>query len=194
VSATTSGNSLNLTALSSGSSVVSVCSLYGYTVPTTSSPVCGTVYVTVVGNAVSYVNPITVPQQVLGASTYASGTLVQQGSTIYILYRNTLIPFGNYSAFIGLGFKTSSVLNVGYTNIPVSGYVISTQFAAHPWGSWVKSGQAIYFISEYGLIPIPDYSTFLNNGGSPSNVVPANAYDFQLPLQSPMTAQDSRLR
>ena len=115
VSAATSGNSLNITALSAGTSVVSVCSLYGNVIPVigTSGTACGTVYVTVVGSTVTYVPPVTYvspavpqqPQQVLGASTYPNGTLVQQGSTIYIFYRNTLTAFGSYGAFAGLGFK-----------------------------------------------------------------------------------------
>lgn len=204
VSAVTSGNSLNITGLANGTSVVSVCSLYGYAVGSTGNS-CGTVYVTVqggnvttsscyyVGNVYTCPSQPVVQPQVLGASAYANGTLIQQGSTIYIYYRNTLTAFGNYGAFVGLGFRTSQVVNAGYTSVPVSGYVISTQFGPHPWGTWVKSGQAIYFVSEYGLIPVPDYNTFLNNGGNSANVVAANAYDFQLPVQSPMTGQDSRL-
>ncbi len=199
VSAATSGNSLNLVGLSNGSSVISVCSLYGSVIGSTGTS-CGTLYVTVSGyngstGSCYYVGSVyTCPNgQVLGATIYPNGTLIEQGSTIYIYYRNTLTAFANYGAFVGLGFRTSNVQNLGYTNVPISGYVISSQFAPHPWGSWVKSGQAIYFVSEYGLIPVPDYSTFLNNGGSSANVVPANAYDFQLPLQSPMTSEDSRL-
>ena len=206
VSASTSGNSLNLVGLSSGTSVVSVCSLYGYAYPivynginsnynnynnNNTNSTCGTLYVTVTGNQIAYQYN---NGQVLGATTYANGTLVQEGPTIYIVYRGTIIPFGNYTAFAGLGYKLSSVVNIGYVTMPMSSYVISTSIATHPWGTWIKNGQTVYFVSEYGLIAVPDYSTFLSNGGSDANVVQANAYDFQLPLQSVMVAGDSRLR
>ena len=131
---------------------------------------------------------------VLGASIYKNGQLIKEGGTIYIVYRNLKTGFANWSAFTGFGFSVNNVLNAGSSGLANSGYIISTSYAAHPWGSWVKSGNAVYFVHEQGLIPIPDWNTFLNNGGQGSWIVGANFYDLQLPMLSPMTFDDARLR
>ena len=133
-------------------------------------------------------------QSVLGASTYSNGQLINTNGTVYIVYKNTKIAFGNAAAFTGLGFNFSNVVNTGYDNLSISGYVVSTARGPHPWGSWVKSGSTVYFVQELGLIPVPDYNTFINNGGQDSLVVKANSWDFQLPILSPMTYSDARLR
>jgi len=130
---------------------------------------------------------------VLGASSYANGTLLNENGTIYIVYKNTKTGFVSAAAFLGLGFKFENAISV-VSGIPYSGYSVTTANAAHPWGSWIKSGQTVYFVHELGLIPITDWNTFLNNGGNGSLVVPANSYDFQLPILSVMVANDARLR
>src|SRR6185369_12025168 len=101
---------------------------------------------------------ITGSGSVLGSTTYNNGQLLSVGGTVYIVYKNSLVAFGNASAFLGLGYNFSQV-SQGYTNnIPVSGYVISTAHAAHPWGAWVKNGSTVYFVHELGLIPVPDWN------------------------------------
>jgi hypothetical protein len=131
---------------------------------------------------------------VLGTSTYKNGTLISEGGTVYIVYKNTKTAFGNRAAFEGLGYSFTQVTNVGYANLSNTGYIITTANAAHPWGSWIKAGQTVYFVHESGLIPVGNYSTFLNNGGEDRFVVSANIYDFQRPMLSVMTDNDSRLR
>jgi hypothetical protein len=137
---------------------------------------------------------VSVSGGVLGASTYKNGELLKEGGTIYIIYRNSKSGFANFSAFSGFGFSLSNVLDAGYVNVPTSGYVISTASASHPWGSWVKSGNTVYFVHEQGLIPVPDWNTFISNGGQAHLIVNSNQYDFYVPMLSVMTYNDSRLR
>ena len=171
-SASVSGSSLTVYANSAGSTTISVCQNY--------ASQCANLYVTVSGG-------------VLGASTYKNGQLLKEGGTIYIVYRNSKTGFANFPAFSGFGFSLSNVLDAGYVSIPSSGYVISTSNASHPWGSWIKSGNTVYFAHEQGLIPVPDWNTFLNNGGQANLIVNSNQYDFYVPMLSPMTWNDSRL-
>ncbi len=171
VSATVSGTVLNLYGYSNGTSTITVAhSTMGWT---------GTVYVTVRGGSV------------LGSTTYANGQLVNQGGTICLIYKNTYIAFGNKAAFLGLGYSFNNTIP-SYNNFSYS-YVVTTQYASHPWGSWVKGGQTVYFVSENGLIPIPSYDIFLNNGGKDSYVVPMNSYDWSRPMLQQMSYNDQRL-
>ena len=105
-----------------------------------------------------------------------------------------LIPFSNYSAFTGLGYSASNVVNVGYSSLTQSSYAISTANASHPWGTWIKMGTTVYFVYEQGLIPISSYDVFTSNGGQPNFIVSANNYDYQLPVLSIMTYNDPRLQ
>ena len=131
---------------------------------------------------------------VLGSGIYSSGRLIKENGTVYVVYKNTKTGFANASAFTGLGFSFSNVTDAGISGLANSGYIVSSSRASHPWGSWVKNGQTVYFVHELGLIPVPSMDVFTNNGGQTSYVVPANSYDFSLPILSPMTLNDSRLR
>ncbi len=177
-----SGNVLTLNGISAGSTVMTICS---------NNSVCGSINITVNGNNCygQYCG------WVQGATAYSNGQLVSINKTVYISYKNTLIPFGSAGAFTGLGYSFWQVTNGGsYNNQPVSSYVISNSHAAHPWGAWVKSGSTIYFVHDLGLIPIPDWNTFVNNGGQSNLIVPANSWDFQLPILSVMGYGDTRLK
>jgi uncharacterized cupredoxin-like copper-binding protein len=190
VSASISGTVLNLYANQNGSSNITVChSSLGF---------CGTLYVTVGGGGYYYYGSgLQYPgsqSSVLGASTYANGQLIAEGQTVYIVYKNTKTAFSSSAAFLGLGFKFGNALQVGNSGLTDSGYTVTTSRAQHPWGSWIKSGTTVYFVHESGLIPVPDWNTFLNNGGQSSFIVPANSYDFRLPMLSPMVSGDSRLQ
>lgn len=131
---------------------------------------------------------------VLGQTTYKNGKLIKEGATIYIVYKNTKSGFKNMSVFWGLGYKSSNVASVYDTGLVDSGYVVNSTKIAHPWGSWLKSGNTIYFAHELGLIPISSWEVFVNNGGESGNIVPANIYDFQRPILSVMEYNDPRLR
>jgi len=179
-SASLNGSTLNVYALSSGSSTMSICQNNGSG--------CASVYVTV-GGGYAYNGG----GGVLGASTYANGALISENGTVYIVYKNTKTGFISSSIFTGLGFSFGNVINVGYSGLTDSGYTVRTAYAAHPWGSWIKSGSTVYFVHDSGLIPVPDWNTFLNNGGQANLIVNANTYDFRLPMLSSMVSGDSRL-
>ena len=130
---------------------------------------------------------------VLGASTNLNGQLISQNGTVYIVYKNIYTGFGSRSAFEGLGYNFGQIV---YSNTIVqnSGYIVRSANSSHPWGSWIKSGGTIYFVHEFGLIPVPDYNTFISNGGQDYLVVKANSYDFRLSQLSNMVTNDARIR
>ena len=195
VSASFNGSVINIYGISNGSSTLQICQ--------NSANSCQSLYVTVGGYSYNSGYPYNngsglqypgEPSNVLGASAYANGQLISEGQTVYIVYRNTKTAFASASAFLGLGFSFGNVLAVGNSGLAASGHTVTTSYAAHPWGSWIKSGSTVYFVHQSGLIPVPDWNTFLNNGGQAGLIVQANIYDFRLPMLSPMTSGDSRLQ
>jgi len=191
VNASISGNQLSIYGNTVGNTTLTVCSNNNGTVYNYNTSNCGTLYVTVSSSGVQQPQQ---PQQILGANTYPNGELIQEGQQISIVYKNTKIPFSNYSAFTGLGYSASNVVNVGYSSLTQSSYAISTANASHPWGTWIKMGNTVYFVYEQGLIPISSYDVFTSNGGQPNFIVSANNYDYQLPVLSIMTYNDPRLQ
>lgn len=141
-----------------------------------------TIYLTVTGGSV------------LGISNYKSGMLLNEAGTVYMVYKNTRSGFVSRAVFEGLGFNFGQITTGSFSGLADSGYTIRTAKAAHPWGSWIKSGSTIYFEHDSGLIPVADYATFINNGGEDRLVVPANVYDFRQPLLSVMIYNDPRLK
>lgn len=131
---------------------------------------------------------------VLGGLIYNNGTLINDGGTVWITYKNQKSGFANMSAFLGLGYKTSNVINASTASLTNSGYVITNASVTHPWGSWVKSGNTIYFAHQDGLIPVSHYEIFRNNGGSDNMVVAANSWDLARPILPLMNSNDPRLR
>jgi hypothetical protein len=183
IDATISGSNVMLYGKNNGSSTVTVCQ---------SSNGCGSLYVSVTGNNQYYpYNPF---GNVYGISSYKNGTLLSEGGTVYIVYKNTKTGFANKQAFEGLGFKWGNVASASGTGIVQSSYTVTSPYMAHPWGTWIKWGNTVYFIHENGLVPVPTYDTFTNNGGEDRFVVPANVYDTTLPVLQNMTYGDSRLR
>ena len=136
---------------------------------------------------------ITSSGSVLGGQQYANGQLIKENGTVYIVYRGAKSGFSSSAAFTGFGFKFSNVLDTGYTGMPNTGYTITTSNTSHPWGSWVKSGQTIYFVHQQGLIPVPSWEIFINNGGRAEWIVSANSYDLNRPMLPNMIWSDNRL-
>ena len=140
--------------------------------------------------------------QVLGDAAmatypYLTGTLVNDGGTIYFISGNTKTPFASWGAFVGLGYSLKNVINGDVSNYLPSDYVISTAKATHPWGQMISYKNTIYYASQQGLIAIPSAAVFTGNGGQWSWVVKANSYDLAvlktsggLPL---LAAGDSRV-
>lgn len=123
-----------------------------------------------------------------------NGQLALDGTTVYMIYKNTKTAFTNYPAFTGLGFKLSQISFKGnLSHIPDSGYVIERATDWHPWGSWVKQGEQIYLVHELGLMPIANMEIFTNNYGSIKMLVNLNTKDQELARIAPMTLNDWRL-
>lgn len=132
------------------------------------------------------------------AYPYPSGSLVNDGGTIYFISGTTKVPFTNWQAFIGLGYSLQNVASGNLQNyIPSTSYFISTANAAHPWGSWLLYNDTVYYSHESGLIPIPSWETFLNNGGIAKYIVNANSYDISVLNSNPnlgiLTVDDPRV-
>lgn len=183
VSATVSGSTLSLYGNNNGTSTITICgNNYMYLPPSGYNNQCASLYVTVTGGGV------------LGGNSYSNGTLVNDNGTIYITYKNSKSGFGNYPAFTGLGFRLSNVIVGSTSTLTNTGYIVANANTSHPWGSWVKSGNTIYFAHESGLVPISSYDIFVSNGGNLNLVVTANTYDLQRPILSVMTYGDPRLQ
>ena len=102
--------------------------------------------------------------------------------------------FAGPNTFKGLGYAFANVIKAddisSFTN---TGKIYKTLTVQHPWGAWVTSGKTVYFVSKTGLIPIPNWNTFVNNGGKSIYLVKANKYDLALPVLPIMTTSDSRV-
>jgi hypothetical protein len=127
------------------------------------------------------------------SSAYPSGQLINENGTISIVYMGTKTGFTNAPAFLGLGYNFANVTPVSNSGLSPSSYLVTTSLAQHPWGAWILSSGTVYFVSQSGLIPVPSWSTFLNNGGQASFIVPANNYDMVLPQLPIMTNSDPRV-
>lgn len=67
----------------------------------------------------------------------------------------------------------------------------------HPIGSWLLYRRTIYYSTDGGLIPIPSWQVFINNGGTTKLIIPMNAADIAAlkagPILPVMTNNDSRV-
>lgn len=133
------------------------------------------------------------PGRVNSDTTFKTGSLVLDNGTVYLIYRDQRIGFASERVFLDLGFQWSDVVYGNTSYLPYI-YTVTNATYSHPWGSWVKSGNTIYFVHEDGLIPVSSESIFKNNGGENKLVVPMNYYDSQLNKLSKMKNDDSRLK
>lgn len=79
--------------------------------------------------------------------------------------------------------------------VQVTGSVLGEFTSGHPVGSWLNDNGTVYYISDAGLVPVPDYHTFLSNGGNPKFLQPMTDTDMGLPVSLPlMSAHDSRVK
>ena len=119
--------------------------------------------------------------------------LINDNGTFYMVYKNLKSGFSNWQAFVNLGYRLENVSNGSTYAYANSGYVINTSNGPHPWGTWIINGSTVYFVHDSGLIPIATYDVFVSNGGQDQSLVPANVYDFQKPILSIMSSNDTRL-
>lgn len=125
---------------------------------------------------------------------FASGTLLLQNGTVYMVYRGKKSGFGNYEVFQNFGFTEENTTPSDLTQLPDTGHVISNANVSHPWGSWLASGGNMYFRHQDGLIPVPSLEIMAANGGRGGWLVPANSHDLVLPQLPAMQADDIRLK
>lgn len=125
---------------------------------------------------------------------YANGQLINENGTISIVYEGTKTPFANAAAFLGLGFKFGNVQTVSNSGLPLSGRIVETATGKHPRGSWLLSGSTVYFLTPNGLIPVPSWAIFLNNGGQANFLVKANTYDLAFSKLPLMVNNDTRMK
>ena len=59
-------------------------------------------------------------------------------------------------------------------------YAISSASQDHPWYSWLLYGKTVYYFSPSGMIPVPSFAVFTNNGGSLSRLLPMNKADIAI--------------
>ncbi len=183
--AAVSGNTLSIYGKQIGSTTISICQS-GYSG-------CANVYVNV-SNSTYNGGGLQYPGGVLGATSYPNGQLISENGTVYAVYKNTKTGFSSAKVFTDLGFRFANVWEVGSSGLADSGYIVRSASATHPWGTWIKSGTTVYFVHEQGLMPVPDWNTFLNNGGQANFIVNANYYDLSLPRLPMMTYSDTRLQ
>lgn len=88
-----------------------------------------------------------------------------------------------------------SGINCLNLNVNVTGSVLGANIVnAHPAGSWVISGQTVFYVTPQGLIPITTWKIFLSNGGKSKLIQPINSADEYLPMLALMTLKDSRVK
>jgi Domain of unknown function (DUF4214) len=138
--------------------------------------------------------------KVLGNLTlaYSSGSLVNDNGTIYFICGNNKIPFTNWNAFIGLGYLPGNVVNGSLSAYALStSYFLSSPNVQHPWCSWLYYNGTVYYSHESGLIAVPSWEVFLNNGGQSKFIVKANSFDVQVLQNNPnlplLVSNDSRV-
>ncbi|MCL5009024.1 MAG: hypothetical protein M1400_01640 [Patescibacteria group bacterium] len=179
VSVQINGSSLALSALALGNSTLSVCQTGGQ---------CATLAVSVAA-AVNTTTPAPVTP-----SGLASGTLVNDHGTIYLVANKVKIPFASLKAFLGLGYALANVTNADASAYPASG-ILKSATQAHPDGSWIVSGRVVFYVAAAGYIPVPTWNVFLNNGGEAKFIVRANQADISdpRPILSAMANNDTRV-
>ena len=98
-------------------------------------------------------------------------------------------------AFTGLGYSLANVVKADTSGYTLSGTILKSPTQLHPDGSWIQSGKVIFYVSSAGYIPVPNWDTFLSNGGLAKYVVKANTADLKdpRPIISAMAAGDSRV-
>jgi len=140
----------------------------------------------------------TLAREILDHPVYSTGSLVEDGGTIYLIYQTKKIPFTNFKAFEGLGYSLDKVVKGNVSALQtVASYQIDSNDEEHPWGSWLLDDGTIYYSDESGVIAVPTWDIFLNNGGTEDLILPANKFDLEIlksfEQQPLMSLNDARI-
>lgn len=118
--------------------------------------------------------------------TIPPGILASYKGTIFLLINGEQVPFASMAAFTGLGYQLK---NVKAVDLSQKGFTqtkgIFSSNVGHTWGSWLIYKGTVYYSHRDGLIPVPDWTTFLENGGFSEAILPANSYDIAILRQAP---------
>lgn len=130
--------------------------------------------------------------------SFALGTLVLDGKTIYYMGKESKVPFTNMSAFTGLGYSLKNVVKGDTSAYPFAqNFMLSSATQEHPWDSWVAYKKTVYYTTPEGFIPVPSKSVLESNGGSYKVVVPMSKTEQDLLKQGKilpiMEANDGRV-
>jgi hypothetical protein len=132
--------------------------------------------------------------QAKAQSSYPSGSLVNDGGTIYLIRGTQKVPFTNWPSFVGLGYSLKNVVSGDTSGYTVSSNYVVSANAAHPWGSWVSYNRTVYYSTSSGIVGVPTPEVFTTDGGQWSYVVPANKYDLaSINGSSVLADNDSRV-
>ena len=114
--------------------------------------------------------------------SYSVGSLINNKGTFYFIGLGQVkIPFTSMQAFLGLGYSTRNVVNADLSSLPsAQSFFLSKPDQTHPWGSFLKLDNTIYYSSEQGMIAIPSWTIFLSNGGQEKYIVKMNAEDVKV--------------
>ncbi len=96
-------------------------------------------------------------------------------------------------AFLGLGYSLKNVVFGDVSAYVKADFVLSSVKLAHSSGTWILNKKTVYYVVSSGLIPVPSWEIFLNNGGLAKYLVKANAYDLKLNRLELMIEGDSRV-
>lgn len=126
------------------------------------------------------------------SANFPNDTLLLDSGTIYLVMNGAKHGFTSMAAFSGLGYTVRNLEKRSSTGIS-NGYVLNNPNMSHVAGSFVKSGQTVYFVDEKGLIPIPTWGIYLSNKGSSNQILTANASDLAKQQLNLMVMNDSRI-
>ncbi len=125
--------------------------------------------------------------------TYADGTLVMgpNDPLVYLVANGQKRPFTTGAVFTGLGYSFANIqvapVNT-FSDLPTGSNLDSTTIA-HPAGTRVISGGAIWLMTAGGRMGYPSASVFTSYGIGFNKVVAANSYDLAMADQGAVAAR-----
>ncbi len=125
--------------------------------------------------------------------TYADGTLVKgpNDPLVYLVAGGQKRPFVSGSVFLGLGYSFANIQQAPvntFQDLPTGSNLDSTTIA-HPAGTRVISGGAVWLMTGSGRMGYPSGAVFTSYGIGFNKVVAANSYDLALPDQGAVSAR-----
>jgi hypothetical protein len=125
--------------------------------------------------------------------TYADGTLVKgpNDPLVYLVAGGQKRPFVSGSVFTGLGYSFANIQQAPvntFQDLP-TGSNLDSSAIAHPAGTVVISGGAIWKMTGTGRMGFPSAAVFSSHGYMFSKVVAANSYDLAMADEGAVAAK-----